>query len=103
MAASRLHWRTNSGLRGLATRCRFRFGARQSGLIEVNMPLTELPLSDAKRALLEKMLRWRGRGTRAERPEPIRRRARRAPIIPLSADQRQVWLHAIDGARHAAL
>jgi amino acid adenylation domain-containing protein len=49
-------------------------------------------LSDSKRQLLEKMMR--GGGERADRPAPIPPRAPDAPI-PLSADQRQVWLHAI--------
>jgi amino acid adenylation domain-containing protein len=49
-------------------------------------------LSDSKRQLLEKMLR--GGGVAADRPAPIAPRAPDAPI-PLSADQRQVWLHAI--------
>lgn len=49
-------------------------------------------LSDSKRALLEKMMR--GGGAAADKPAPIAPRAPDAPI-PLSADQRQVWLHAI--------
>ena len=48
-------------------------------------------LSDSKRQLLEKMLRG---AEPAARVEPIAPRAPDAPI-PLSADQRQVWLHAI--------
>ena len=48
--------------------------------------------SDSKRQLLEKMMR--GSGERADKPAPITPRAPDAPI-PLSADQRQVWLHAI--------
>ena len=50
------------------------------------------PLSESKRQLLEKMMR--GGGERTDRPAPIAPRAADAPI-PLSADQRQVWLHAI--------
>ncbi|MBV8685288.1 MAG: amino acid adenylation domain-containing protein [Alphaproteobacteria bacterium] len=50
------------------------------------------PLSDSKRQLLEKMMR--GGTERADRPPAIAPRAPDAPI-PLSADQRQVWLHAI--------
>lgn len=50
------------------------------------------PLSEVKRQLLEKMMR--GGVERADKPEPISPRASDAPI-PLSADQRQVWLHAI--------
>ena len=49
-------------------------------------------LSDSKRQLLEKMMR--GGGERADKPAPIAPRAANA-AIPLSADQRQVWLHAI--------
>jgi amino acid adenylation domain-containing protein len=49
-------------------------------------------LSDSKRQLLEKMMR--GGGERSARPSPIPPRASDAPV-PLSADQRQVWLHAI--------
>ena len=48
--------------------------------------------SDSTRALLEKMMR--GGGERSDKPAPIAPRAPDAPI-PLSADQRQVWLHAI--------
>ncbi len=49
-------------------------------------------LSASKRALLEKMMR--GGATAADKPQPIRKRAPDA-LVPLSADQRQVWLHAI--------
>lgn len=49
-------------------------------------------LSASKRALLEKMMR--GGGVAASKPQPIEKRAPDAEI-PLSADQRQVWLHAI--------
>ncbi|WP_299421239.1 amino acid adenylation domain-containing protein [Sphingomonas bacterium] len=49
-------------------------------------------MSDSKRALLEKMMR--GGGEAADKPASIQPRAPDAPI-PLSADQRQVWLHAI--------
>lgn len=49
-------------------------------------------LSASKRALLEKMMR--GGGVAAAKPQPIEKRAPDAEI-PLSADQRQVWLHAI--------
>lgn len=49
-------------------------------------------LSDSKRQLLEKMLR--GGGEASSKPAPITPRAPSA-AIPLSADQRQVWLHAI--------
>ncbi|WP_161978404.1 non-ribosomal peptide synthetase [Sphingomonas oligophenolica] len=49
-------------------------------------------LSDSKRLLLEKMLR--GRGESADKPAPVTPRGTGA-AIPLSADQRQVWLHAI--------
>ena len=50
------------------------------------------PLSESKRQLLEKMMR--GGGERVDRPAPIAPREPGSPI-PLSADQRQVWLHAI--------
>lgn len=49
-------------------------------------------LSASKRALLEKMMR--GGGVAAAKPQQIEKRAPDAEI-PLSADQRQVWLHAI--------
>ncbi|WP_066808090.1 non-ribosomal peptide synthetase [Sphingomonas asaccharolytica] len=49
-------------------------------------------LSASKRALLEKMMR--GGGVAAAKPQQIEKRAPNAEI-PLSADQRQVWLHAI--------
>jgi amino acid adenylation domain-containing protein len=49
-------------------------------------------LSASKRALLEKMMR--GGGVAAAKPQRIEKRAPDAEI-PLSADQRQVWLHAI--------
>jgi amino acid adenylation domain-containing protein len=49
-------------------------------------------LSASKRALLEKMMR--GGGVVVARPPQIEKRAPDANI-PLSADQRQVWLHAI--------
>src|SRR3569623_3754718 len=49
-------------------------------------------LSDSKRQLLEKMMR--GGVAPADKPQPIQPRAPGA-AIPLSADQRQVWLHAI--------
>jgi len=49
-------------------------------------------LSASKRQLLEKMMR--GGAERSDRPAPIAPRPKGAPI-PLSADQRQVWLHAI--------
>ncbi|MGN6374501.1 MAG: non-ribosomal peptide synthetase [Sphingomonas sp.] len=49
-------------------------------------------LSASKRALLEKMMR--GGGVAVAKPQPIEKRAPDAEI-PLSADQRQVWLHAI--------
>ncbi|MDQ2877457.1 MAG: amino acid adenylation domain-containing protein [Pseudomonadota bacterium] len=49
-------------------------------------------LSESKRQLLEKMMR--GGIALAEKPAPIAPRAPDA-TIPLSADQRQVWLHAI--------
>ncbi|WP_293986685.1 amino acid adenylation domain-containing protein [Sphingomonas sp.] len=50
-------------------------------------------LSASKRALLEKMMRGGG-ATAVDKPQPITKRAPDA-LIPLSADQRQVWLHAI--------
>jgi amino acid adenylation domain-containing protein len=49
-------------------------------------------LSASKRALLEKMMR--GGGVAVARPPQIEKRAPDTEI-PLSADQRQVWLHAI--------
>jgi amino acid adenylation domain-containing protein len=49
-------------------------------------------LSASKRALLEKMMR--GGGVASAKPQQIEKRAPDAEI-PLSADQRQVWLHAI--------
>jgi amino acid adenylation domain-containing protein len=49
-------------------------------------------LSDSKRQLLEKMMR--GGAVAIDKPKPIEPRADGA-AIPLSADQRQVWLHAI--------
>jgi amino acid adenylation domain-containing protein len=49
-------------------------------------------LSASKRALLEKMMR--GGGVAVAKPQQIEKRAPDAEI-PLSADQRQVWLHAI--------
>jgi amino acid adenylation domain-containing protein len=49
-------------------------------------------LSASKRALLEKMMR--GGGVAAAKPQQIEKRPPDAEI-PLSADQRQVWLHAI--------
>lgn len=49
-------------------------------------------MPEAKRALLEKMLRGGGDG--APKPQAIQPRAPGA-LIPLSADQRQLWLHAI--------
>ncbi|MBW8841114.1 MAG: AMP-binding protein, partial [Sphingomonadales bacterium] len=49
-------------------------------------------LSASKRALLEKMMR--GGGIAAAKPQQIEKRPPDAEI-PLSADQRQVWLHAI--------
>ncbi|HEX4694088.1 amino acid adenylation domain-containing protein [Sphingomonas sp.] len=49
-------------------------------------------LSDSKRQLLEKMMR--GGIAPADKPAPIQPR-RPGAAIPLSADQRQVWLHAI--------
>jgi amino acid adenylation domain-containing protein len=49
-------------------------------------------LSDTKRQLLEKMMR--GGGVALAKPQQIEKRAPDAEI-PLSADQRQVWLHAI--------
>jgi len=51
-------------------------------------------LSESKRQLLEKMMRGGGAVERPDRPAPIAPRSADAPI-PLSADQRQVWLHAI--------
>ncbi|HEX5184152.1 MAG TPA: amino acid adenylation domain-containing protein [Allosphingosinicella sp.] len=48
-------------------------------------------LSDAKRQLLEKMLR--GGGGRPAPIAPVQRRGAGA-IVPISAAQRQVWLHA---------
>ncbi|MBR0552699.1 non-ribosomal peptide synthetase [Stakelama marina] len=50
-------------------------------------------LSESKRALLEKMMRGGG-GANAAKPQQIEPRDSQA-VIPLSADQRQVWLHAI--------
>ncbi|MBX3593368.1 amino acid adenylation domain-containing protein [Sphingomonas sp.] len=50
-------------------------------------------LSDSKRALLEKMMRGGGAAA-AAKPLAIQKRDP-AATIPLSADQRQVWLHAI--------
>jgi amino acid adenylation domain-containing protein len=49
-------------------------------------------LSASKRALLEKMMR--GGGVAVAKPQQIEKRTPDAEI-PLSADQRQVWLHAI--------
>lgn len=49
-------------------------------------------LSASKRALLEKMMR--GGGAAVAKPQQIEKRTPDAEI-PLSADQRQVWLHAI--------
>ncbi|WP_066825791.1 non-ribosomal peptide synthetase [Sphingomonas mali] len=49
-------------------------------------------LSASKRALLEKMMR--GGGVAVAKPQQIEKRAPDTEI-PLSADQRQVWLHAI--------
>lgn len=54
--------------------------------------MTKFPLSDAKRELLARMLRGEG-GAGAPAVPPIPPRAAGA-TIPLSADQRQVWLHA---------
>ena len=54
--------------------------------------MTKSPLSDAKRELLARMLRGEG-GAGAPPIPPIPPRAAGA-TIPLSADQRQVWLHA---------
>src|SRR5262249_43673400 len=53
---------------------------------------TKPALSDAKRQLLEKMMRGEGRDQAAP-VAPVMPRPRDA-VIPLSADQRQIWLHA---------
>ncbi|WP_165356594.1 non-ribosomal peptide synthetase [Sphingosinicella sp. BN140058] len=54
----------------------------------------EAQLSDAKRQLLEKMLRG---GGGVERPAPVAAVTKRSEgtPLPLTADQRQVWLHAM--------
>lgn len=57
----------------------------------MNAP-ANLPAS--KRALLEKMMRGEIAAAPVERPDPIRARAR-SNRLPLSAEQRQVWHHAL--------
>ncbi|MBV9841732.1 MAG: amino acid adenylation domain-containing protein [Sphingomonadaceae bacterium] len=50
-------------------------------------------LSDAKRELLARMLRGDGGAEKAQAPDRVQPRPAGLPV-PLSADQRQVWLHA---------
>jgi amino acid adenylation domain-containing protein len=49
-------------------------------------------LSDAKRQLLERMMRGEGRDQAA--PVPVVGPRPSGAVVPLSADQRQIWLHA---------
>ena len=55
-----------------------------------DLPSGEMPLSENKRKVLEKLLR--GDGVRSQRQPAITRRPPNEPV-PLSFPQLQVWLH----------